>query len=72
MTAQTVVINGYDGDEVQAYLARPDGEGPRGGMIVIHHMPGYDRGSKEIVRVTEAEVIYVAVGDDGKPIPVNS
>ena len=27
-------------------------------------------GTKEIVRVTEAEVIYVAVGDDGKPIPV--
>lgn len=29
-------------------------------------------GSKEIVRVTEAEVIYVAVGDDGKPIPLKS
>ena len=29
-------------------------------------------GTKEIVRVTEAEVIYVAVGDDGKPIPINS
>ena len=28
-------------------------------------------GTKEIVRVTEAEVIYVAVGDDGKPIAVN-
>ena len=28
--------------------------------------------TKEIVRVTEAEVIYVAVGDDGKPIPVQS
>ncbi len=27
-------------------------------------------GTKEIVRVTEAEVIYVAVGDDGNPIPV--
>ena len=26
-------------------------------------------GTKEIVRVTEAEVIYVAVDDDGKPIP---
>src|SRR2546425_6473120 len=25
-------------------------------------------GTREIVRVTEAEVIYVAVGDDGKPI----
>jgi acyl-CoA thioesterase YciA len=29
-------------------------------------------GTKEIVRVTEAEVIYVAVGGDGKPIPVVS
>ena len=27
---------------------------------------------KEIVRVTEAEVIYVAVGDDFKPIPIKS
>jgi acyl-CoA thioesterase YciA len=28
-------------------------------------------GTKEVVRVTEAEVIYVAVGDNGKPVPVN-
>jgi acyl-CoA thioesterase YciA len=28
-------------------------------------------GTKDIVRVTEAEVIYVAIGDDGKPVPVN-
>jgi acyl-CoA thioesterase YciA len=28
-------------------------------------------GTKEVVRVTEAEVIYVAVGDNGKPIPIN-
>ena len=28
-------------------------------------------GTKEVVRVTEAEVIYVAVADDGKPIPIN-
>ena len=27
-------------------------------------------GTKEIVRVTEAEVIYVAVGEDGTPVPV--
>ncbi len=27
-------------------------------------------GTKEIVRVTEAEVVYVAVGDNGQPIPV--
>ena len=29
-------------------------------------------GTREIVRVTEAEVIYVAVGEDGKPIPIHS
>src|SRR5690242_18374678 len=28
-------------------------------------------GTKEVVRVTEAEVIYVAVGENGKPIPIN-
>src|SRR6476661_74964 len=27
-------------------------------------------GTKEIVRVTEAEVIYVAVGENGKPLPI--
>jgi acyl-CoA thioesterase YciA len=29
-------------------------------------------GTKELVRVTEAEVIYVAVGDDGQPIPIDA
>ena len=28
-------------------------------------------GTREVVCVTEAEVIYVAVGDNGKPVPVN-
>ena len=27
-------------------------------------------GTKEIVKVTEAQVVYVAVGEDGVPIPV--
>ena len=31
-----------------------------------------NQGTKEVVRVTEAEVIYVAVGNDGKPIPIKS
>jgi carboxymethylenebutenolidase len=50
MTAKTVHINGFNGDDIEAYTAIPDGPGPRGGIVVIHHMPGYDRGSKEIVR----------------------
>jgi carboxymethylenebutenolidase len=60
MTTRTVTIKGHADDDVEAYLAQPEGEGPRGGMIVIHHMPGYDRGSKEIVR-RFAELGYDAI-----------
>ena len=28
--------------QIEAYLARPLGPGPFGGVVVIHHMPGYD------------------------------
>ncbi|HEY5832922.1 dienelactone hydrolase family protein [Streptomyces sp.] len=50
LTATTVTIAGHDGDEIEAYLARPAGDGSRGGVVVIHHMPGYDRATKEITR----------------------
>jgi carboxymethylenebutenolidase len=50
MQAQTVTITGHGGDEIEAYLARPLSNTPRGGVVVIHHMPGYDEGTKEIVR----------------------
>jgi carboxymethylenebutenolidase len=60
MTTETVMIPGEGGDQVQAYLARPAGAGPRGGVVVIHHMPGYDRGTKEIAR-RFAELGYDAI-----------
>jgi carboxymethylenebutenolidase len=60
LCAETVTIAGDGGDEVEAYLARPAGDGPRGGIVVIHHMPGYDRGTKEIVR-RFAEMAYDAI-----------
>jgi carboxymethylenebutenolidase len=60
LTAETVTITGADADEVQAYLARPTERGRRGGVVVIHHMPGYDRGTKEIVR-RFAELGYDAI-----------
>jgi carboxymethylenebutenolidase len=50
MLAETVKINGHQGDEVEAYLARPLTPGPTGGVVVIHHMPGYDAATKEMVR----------------------
>jgi carboxymethylenebutenolidase len=43
-------ITGAGGAEIEAYTARPQDTGPRGGVVVIHHMPGYDDQTKEIVR----------------------
>jgi carboxymethylenebutenolidase len=60
MTTETVRITGHDGNQIEAYLARPTQESPRGGVVVIHHMPGYDRGTKEIVR-RFAELGYDAI-----------
>ncbi|NYI88789.1 carboxymethylenebutenolidase [Amycolatopsis endophytica] len=50
MRAGTVTITGHGGDEIEAYLATPLDAAPRGGVVVIHHMPGYDAATKEIVR----------------------
>ena len=50
MKAETTTITGHGGDEIEAYLAQPLADGRRGGVVVIHHMPGYDRSTKEIVR----------------------
>src|SRR4051812_2843296 len=48
--AETLGIRGHGDDEIEAYTARPMDGTPRGGMIVIHHMPGYDVATKEITR----------------------
>src|SRR5437764_9248329 len=53
--AETVTIRGDGGDEIEAYLARPMSAGPLGGVVVIHHMPGYDAPTKEITRRFAAE-----------------
>jgi carboxymethylenebutenolidase len=50
MMAETVQITGHGGDAIEAYSARPLQPGPLGGVVVIHHMPGFDAASKEIVR----------------------
>jgi carboxymethylenebutenolidase len=48
--AETVNIRGHEGDQIDAYAARPLGAGPFPGVVVIHHMPGWDVPSKEIAR----------------------
>jgi carboxymethylenebutenolidase len=50
LLAETIRISGHNGDEIEAYSARALDEAPRGGVVVIHHMPGYDPQTQEIAR----------------------
>jgi len=50
LRADTVTITGAGGAEIETYLAVPAGDERRGGVVVIHHMPGYDWSTKEITR----------------------
>jgi len=50
LIAETIRYAGHGGDEIEAYYARPLGSGPYPGVLVIHHMPGWDDATKEITR----------------------
>jgi carboxymethylenebutenolidase len=54
MQAETVRFPGHRDEEIVGYFARPLAPGPFGGVVVIHHMPGYDESTKEIVRTFAA------------------
>ena len=60
LSADTTRIIGDGGDEIEAYVARPTEDTTRGGVVVIHHLPGYDRSTKEIAR-RFAELGYDAI-----------
>ena len=42
LTAETIMIPGNNGDSISAYVAKPAGAGPFPGVLLIHHMPGWD------------------------------
>jgi carboxymethylenebutenolidase len=48
--AETVHFPADNGDILEGYAARPLDRASRGGVVVIHHLPGYDRETKEFVR----------------------
>ncbi|GIK54856.1 MAG: carboxymethylenebutenolidase [Chloroflexota bacterium] len=50
MLAETVTMTGANGNIINAYYARPLGPGPFPGMVVIHHMPGWDEWYREATR----------------------
>jgi carboxymethylenebutenolidase len=50
MLAETTTIKGYNDDPVNAYFARPLGAGPYAGVVLVHHMPGWDEFYRETAR----------------------
>ena len=50
MLAETIVIPGHNNDNINAYFARPLGNGPFPGVVLIHHLPGWDEWYREATR----------------------
>ncbi|MDQ6674772.1 MAG: dienelactone hydrolase family protein [Chloroflexota bacterium] len=49
-SAGVTTLTGANGDQIHAYVARPDGDGPFPGIVAVHHMPGWDEFYQEFVR----------------------
>ena len=63
MIAETITVQGNNNDLIHAYLARPTGPGPFPGVVLFHHMPGWDEWYKEATR-RYAQHGYVTISPD--------
>ncbi len=50
MLAETITITGFNGDPIHGYFARPLGAGPYPGIVLVHHLPGWDEFYREVAR----------------------
>ncbi len=60
MLAETVTMRGHNGDPINAYFTRPLGAGPFPGIVLAHHLPGWDELYREFAR-RFAQHGYVAI-----------
>jgi len=51
------------GDLIHAYVARPEGPGPFPGVVLVHHMPGWDEFYREMT-IRFANHGYTAINPD--------
>jgi carboxymethylenebutenolidase len=68
--AGMATYRGHSGDRGDAYYAHPTNAGPHPGVVVIHHMPGWDEWTCEVARkfahhgyAAIAPSLYFRVGD---------
>jgi carboxymethylenebutenolidase len=50
LIGETISMRGHNGDAIEAYQARPLGLASMPGVVVIHHMPGWDPWTFEVAR----------------------
>ena len=50
LIGETIAIRGHNSDVLEAYTARPLGVSRVPGVVVIHHMPGWDEWTMEVTR----------------------
>src|SRR3972149_2079496 len=48
MLAETTAMKGNNGDLINAYFTRPLGPGPFPGIVLVHHLPGWDELYREM------------------------
>lgn len=78
LQTEMVTYTGHNRDRGEAYYARPQGNGPFPGVVVIHHMPGWDEWTCEVARkfahhgyAAVAPSLYFRVGDGAQEAVVN-
>jgi carboxymethylenebutenolidase len=50
LTAELITIKGDKGDPISAYVAKPAGQGPFPGVVLVHHLPGWSELYIEMTR----------------------
>jgi carboxymethylenebutenolidase len=50
MVCEVIDITGHNGETINAYYARPTGDGPFPAMVLVHHLPGWDEFYREMTR----------------------
>jgi carboxymethylenebutenolidase len=50
ISAGVTTYAGANGDQIHAYVARPEGDGRYPGIVGVHHMPGWDEFYQEFAR----------------------
>jgi len=70
ITCEVVKFTGHNGEQGEAYYARPAGPGPFPGVVLIHHIPGWNEFCIEAARklahhgfATICNNLYFRMGD---------